>query len=219
MFCSGCGLEILIEAKFCHGCGLAMHCSSSEESFFSDSGTSTTPKRPLASGAVSFEEFRERKQKERRSWFKKKRVTEKSEKKASEVTMQIGQMKFCDGKLKVVRGATLPLKVYPFFSSEQLLKKGVEKMTKFNQDLMSARKGFTLVYPDQTEVKFLPGSTEEFTLQRYKEELGKAYGRITLYLCTTSDFLDCTLQEAFTFSEGSDDSLAYEEVCKSALQS
>ena len=36
---------------------------------------------------------------------------------------------------------------------------------------------------------FLPGSTKEFfTLQRYREELGKDFKRITLFLCTLSDF-------------------------------
>ena len=36
---------------------------------------------------------------------------------------------------------------------------------------------------------FLPGSNMEFfTLERYREELGKDYKRITLFLCTLTDF-------------------------------
>ena len=41
-----------------------------------------------------------------------------------------------------------------------------------------------LVYPDGQLCLTLPGQTEqEFTVQKYKEDLGKPYNRITLYLC------------------------------------
>ena len=63
----------------------------------------------------------------------------------------------------------------------------------------------TLVYPDRTEVKNLPGSTESFILKKYKEELGKPYSRIYFYLTKTSDFLKFMLDEAYSPLEDEED--------------
>ena len=46
-----------------------------------------------------------------------------------------------------------------------------------------------LLYPDGTEVKRLKESDEAFSLHGYKAELGKPYNRLTLYLCSSSDYL------------------------------
>ena len=217
MYCSKCGSALSNkEAKFCHECGSGLN-----ESV-------TSRKRPLAlpdtqastsssCTAVSFEEFREKKQKERTSWFKRKKGTSegKSGKKSTEVIVQIGLMKLRDRNLKIVRGSTLPLKVLPRIESNELLKKSVEKMLKFNKDIRGSSDHFTLVYPDRTEVKFLPGGTEIFTLQRYKEELGKAYARITLYLCKTGEFFDAYFSESIKCLEESDeveDNLTFQQV-------
>ena len=48
--------------------------------------------------------------------------------------------------------------------------------------------------PDGTEVKRLKESEEAFSLQGYKDELRKPYDRLTLYLCSSSDYLDYTLK-------------------------
>ena len=45
---------------------------------------------------------------------------------------------------------------------------------------------YTLAYPDGSEVVNVPGTNEPFTLVKYKEELGKGYARITLYLRSRS---------------------------------
>ncbi len=43
---------------------------------------------------------------------------------------------------------------------------------------------WNLVYPDGQLCSTLPGQAEEeFTVRKYKEDLGKPYNRITLYLC------------------------------------
>ena len=43
-----------------------------------------------------------------------------------------------------------------------------------------------LCYPDQKIVEFIPGSNEEFTVEKYKDELGKPYSQVNLYLCNVS---------------------------------
>ena len=103
------------------------------------------------------------------------------------------------------------MKVNPSIEKEDLLKKGSEKMIKFNKDLISYPEAFTLLYPDRSAVKFLPGSEEIFSLQRYKEELGKSYQRITLYLCLKTDYNESVLQELL-FNDESD--IEYDEEVK-----
>ena len=71
---------------------------------------------------------------------------------------------------------------------------------------------FSLLYPDRTEVKCLPGGTEPFTLQRYKEELEKSYNRITLYLCKKTAILDALFLKSYNSDESDADLPAYEEV-------
>ena len=154
------------------------------------------------------------KRKERSSRFVSKSVKKvKKENSENEVTIQIGLIRLKDGQLKAIRGSSLPPKVFPSIGAEELLRKGAEKMVKFNSDLsLYGASSFTLLYPDRTEVKCLPGGTEPFTLQRYKEELGKAYGRITLYLCKTTVIVDALFLKSY-YSDESDVSLpTYEEV-------
>ena len=107
----------------------------------------------------------------------------KKENSENEVTIQIGLIRLKDGQLKAIRGSSLPLKVFPSIGVEELLRKGAEKMVKFNSDLsLYGASSFTLLYPDRTEVQCLPGGTELFTLQRYKEETS-AKQQLSWMLC------------------------------------
>lgn len=85
-----------------------------------------------------------------------------------------------NGVQKPMRGKTLPLEVQPNWSSEQ------KKVKDFNQDMEEGP--CVLLYPDGSEVKNIPGTNTPFKLQLYKEALGKAYQRITLFVCTGQDF-------------------------------
>ncbi len=63
----------------------------------------------------------------------------------------------------------------------ELIKIAVEKHSRFTRKL-SRVKEYLLLYPDKPRVEKLPGSQENFTLERFKEELGKPYDCVTLYL-------------------------------------
>ena len=39
-----------------------------------------------------------------------------------------------------------------------------------------------MVYPDGSDAKTLPGSLEDFTLEKYRDDLGKPYARVMLLL-------------------------------------
>ena len=61
-------------------------------------------------------------------------------------------------------------------------------------------------------MKCLPGGMEPFTLQRYKEELGKDYGRITIYLCKTTAIVDSMFLKSYYSNESDVDLPTYKEV-------
>ena len=60
---------------------------------------------------------------------------------------------------------------------------------------------FVLLYPDNSVVNLLPGSSEFFSLKEYKKDLGKPYSRITFCLC----HVDCL--KKFEANINSEDSL------------
>ncbi|XP_039543841.1 G2/M phase-specific E3 ubiquitin-protein ligase isoform X3 [Pimephales promelas] len=108
------------------------------------------------------------------------------------VQIYVGVMWRHGGVLKPIRGKTLPLDVQPIWSSEQLLIAAEKKVRDFNQDMEEGP--YVLLYPDGSEVKNIPGTNTPFKLHLYKEAIGKAYQRITLFICTFQDFLanDCS---------------------------
>ena len=54
---------------------------------------------------------------------------------------------------------------------------------------------YCLLYPDKTKAELLPGSEEPFTLQRYKEEIGKPYSKIVSYLCRWAEYYSAHVNE------------------------
>jgi hypothetical protein len=193
----------LVGAKFCHVCGQriekeekpSVSVTSGSSTLSSTSSTSSTPVTKSRSAPVSFNEYQKRKEEERKSRFKPKAKKTKVEsngnkKTPSEVTINIGLRKFRDSDLKFVRGSSLPLTVNPSISADELLKKASDKILRFNSELTCGLRGLTLLYPDRTKVICLPGSQEPFTLEKYKEDIGNAYTRLTFHVCKTEDYLE-----------------------------
>ncbi|XP_047435743.1 uncharacterized protein LOC125004939 isoform X2 [Mugil cephalus] len=94
--------------------------------------------------------------------------------------------------IKPIRGKTLPLRVEPQWSSEQLLAAAVKRLNVFNQDTEDGE--YVLLYPDGSEIKTLPGTDAPFTIKDYKEAIGKAYQRITVYICALGPKTKSTIQ-------------------------
>ena len=62
-------------------------------------------------------------------------------------------------------------------------------MEAFHSDCYDDEEDYVLLLEDGKEALFLSSSYREFfTLKKYKEELGKDYNKITLFLCTRDDF-------------------------------
>ena len=67
-------------------------------------------------------------------------------------------------------------------------KRAIEKHSHHDQSFCGLEE-YVLFYPDGKEALFMPGITNtRFQLDSYKEELGKLYSQIVLYLYSTSEF-------------------------------
>ena len=110
----------------------------------------------------------------------------------SDAKIDIGVIVLKDGVLTMKRGSTLPVTVPQTIGPDDLLEKAVEKHSCYNKDVIrSTDKAFyRLLYPDKSVVHTLPGSNQPFTLQRYKNDIGKPYSKLTLFLCTSADYHD-----------------------------
>ena len=95
--------------------------------------TSATASKP---GHLTFAAFQLRKE-EDHSKFKRLKKEPESAEKEVKVQVEINVM-MKDGGLSVKRGATLPVTVSPKSSSEDLLKKAVDKHNCFNNNLISS---------------------------------------------------------------------------------
>ena len=148
---------------------------------------------------ITYTDFQRTKENTRRSQFqpkcgKKRRLTE-------EVKVKIGIITYRPehGELKINRGSSTnnTVTVSSSVGVCELIQKAVEKHSRFNKQISNEPEQYYLLYPDKTKVDKLPGAEEDFTLSRYKEELGKPYNRITLYLCKVSDFFSNISDELF----------------------
>ena len=45
-----------------------------------------------------------------------------------------------------------------------------------------------MLYPDQKPVLKVPGSDEDFSVAKYKQELAKPYSKVDLYICKETEF-------------------------------
>lgn len=102
----------------------------------------------------------------------------------------MGLMEFHDKemKLKPKRGKRLALRTSNQSTYKCVLEKAKEKWKNYNSDCFDEEKEYVLLYEDAQIAECLPGSSEAFILSRYKEELGKEYKRIILYLSTVDNY-------------------------------
>ena len=112
-----------------------------------------------------------------------------------DVSINIGIMRYVNGTLKFCRGRNLAVTVPSSASRDDILTKAVTKHANHDKNLIRDDLRYTLLYRDGTEVKTLRGSSDCFILHKYKEEIGKSYSRVTLYIATKSDVDDAQFFE------------------------
>ena len=158
MFCYSCGGWRRADHKFCPKCGVSLSSSS-------------------ASQVSSFKNFLSQKSKERQTTFNSKSKKAKMDEFVT-TTIRIGSLLCC--VFKPMRGKSLPLKVKKHVSAEAILDEALKKQSLYDCTFRND-KTYKLCFPDGSEVSTLPGTKEPFTLEKYKENLGKTYTRITLF--------------------------------------
>ena len=91
--------------------------------------------------------------------------------------------------LKIRRGSTLPVSVKKSDSALAVTQVAVQKQLAHNQTLRKdADVEWVLVYPDMDVVLYLPGTSEFFYVEGYKESIGRPYNRINVYLCKKTHY-------------------------------
>ena len=84
---------------------------------------------------------------------------------------------------------TFPVKLSKEMNYEEVYERSMKKWEDYDRTF-SRDRGYILVYSDDKIARTIPGSSEEFMLQKSKEGLGKSYARIIMYLCpATKRFL------------------------------
>ena len=182
-------------------------CSSSETSqnTRTTSTTSTTPNSrtscqpshsPGHSSTLSFRDFYRIREASRQEDFKptkkKKRGNEASgsgakSKQPKKVEIKVGMAYVIDGVFKTRRNKTHILKVKNDIERKELIEKAIIKHGSFDQSFDRVSP-YVLLYPDFSEVHFVPGSKEIFSLMKYKEAISKDYKKLTFYLCLRDEF-------------------------------
>ncbi|XP_076002263.1 G2/M phase-specific E3 ubiquitin-protein ligase-like isoform X3 [Genypterus blacodes] len=194
MYCPFCGHQQPPKPVFCCSCGKGIKflCDVDDDT----PGTSGA-EAPVRSVLESFQTFRSLKEKERRACFKKKKAPSKDN--LTVVKISVGLMRLKDGGLKTVRGSVLPLLVRPELDADELQRAAEQKLKAFHRNLHGGP--YVLLYPDGTKISYVPGTEVPFTLKAYKEAFGKAYQRITLYICTAEDFSTSSQETTSSDSE------------------
>ncbi|XP_028416577.1 uncharacterized protein LOC114540654 [Dendronephthya gigantea] len=198
-FCHSCGSTIEPNFKFCSQCGQPVVISTDNQG----RGVSADASRPTGSETTStnasrtsknqttrvaksklslssFSAFKTAKEKERSSFFVRKKGSKRAKPNDNDVKITIAVM---EDSTKIKRGDALPLKVPTLSSAKDILDASVKKHATFNKRFNSKLK-YALVFKDGTEVTTVPGTSppEPFTLRRYKEVSGFGYSQIRLYL-------------------------------------
>ena len=123
-----------------------------------------------------------------KQWFAKTRKN-KSSMKMDDVVISLGMLIWSekDLKLKPIRGKRLALRVPPEIGYESLREKAYTKWKNYHPESTIIDIEYVLCFESGDKAMNLPGTSTPFNLRTYKEEVGKDYKRIVLYLCSVSD--------------------------------
>ena len=105
----------------------------------------------------------------------------------SEVLINVGLFESNEkGDIFPKRNSRIPAKAGKKYTVDEVLKTTLKKHSDSDQ-LFWTSGDYVLCYPDQKVVEFIPGTTESFTVEKYKEELlSKHCSKMDLFLCNIS---------------------------------
>ena len=147
-----------------------------------------------------FDKFYARREEERQEGFrppkkwKKKNPSDKLTMPAKivEVEVKVGIASAADGVCKARHGKTHFVTVKSSGDKEEITWKAVEKHSSFDQ-AFDGTIPYVLLFPDFSQVNFVPGTKEAFLLSSYKKAVGKDYKRLMFYLIPFEEFQESTM--------------------------
>ena len=95
-------------------------------------------------------------------------------------------------ELKIKRALMLPISVRKSATDVTVERVAVEKHMAHNKSLRAEsaemKTEWILLYPDLDVTFYVPGTKDCFSVEKYKESIGKPYNRVNLYLCRKRDY-------------------------------
>ena len=82
--------------------------------------------------------------------------------------------------MKRKRGSKIPVKIEKIFTAEDVQKAAIKKHSEIDQYFWHLDE-YILCFSDQKVVEYIPGTSEVFTVEKYKEFLSKPYSKVDLY--------------------------------------
>ncbi|XP_077869210.1 uncharacterized protein LOC144360317, partial [Saccoglossus kowalevskii] len=151
-----------------------------------------TQEKSLLAKVQSFETFKREKTSTAFRKISSKSKKKKYDDEKEQVSINVGIMYFDQKKceLRPKWGKRLPLKIESNASYHSVLEHGLNKWKAFRKSDIQEDGVYLLLLEDGSQATFIPSheGKEFFTDCRYREELGKSYQRICLYLCTEEDY-------------------------------
>ena len=137
---------------------------------------------------MTFAQFAKAKSK---SWFDRVKGRDTPKKTPADVVIYIGIISWHEksGVVKPVRGKRVCLRIKSDATYEDIRDAGLKRMKDFHWEVIEDDVDYLLAFESGKIAYFIPGTTEDFLLSKYKQELGKEYKQITLYLVSESDKL------------------------------
>ena len=144
--------------------------------------------------SLSFDDYKKKKEDERRSKFKKANTKDTKRPAAQKSTNEVAKVQVGlvtsspdSDHLKKMKGRTIPVLIDTRADASTLLHTAVEKHGRhFKQ--FSKHFDYVLLYPDMSVVQNLPASNTPFTVEKYKRDLLKPYSKMYFWLCAKDDF-------------------------------
>ena len=91
-----------------------------------------------------------------------------------------------EGGISLKIGKRIPVNVGKQHTAEEVLETAL-KTHSDNEQFLCSLDDYILCYPGQKIVEFIPGTTESFTVEKYKEGfLSKLYSKMDLFWCNIS---------------------------------
>ena len=183
-YCPHCG-EILPrgnDCKFCPNCGKDLRLSRDERNKQFSALVSASSDSLKCRACDSFADFKSKKTEERALYFHDGKGKGKRVRTLSLPTEVVMKHHPYTSSIMPVRGKSLPLKINKDANNSQLLITAIVKRKAYDQSF-NDKLDWRIVYPDGQTAHSLPGQPDiPFKLSAYKDDLGKLYSRITLFL-------------------------------------